>query len=667
MKKRLYLQRTLVTLLSICSLGLLWQCSTTPNGEGLRSQDASTKDKTEKTSTNNTVPEALQVQLLPDTLFAAQGGDKTLAITANHDWEVKLNADWLLLAELNGKGNAQAKLTAKPNEAETARTAILIVKAGSQQRVLQIAQKGNTPASEAEPSFETKPASEPAVKDSIGQPATISPNTNEGGVPQDKPEQPSKPSDKVAPKEQPTTPKENNEKALFAEPDKTKENNNNPPQEPEPSTPKEPAPEEKPAPAPEVPKVPTPEANPSPAPVNPTTEPPAPNINPGTPKTETSTSTTEPAIPEITGTVKEQEEKLKGYHYKLPIIFHVMHWSNEDPNANDQVIGKRLQEIVEKVNLLYAGKIANRETAFYDMPTPNDVNVSFELATHTPDGQPLAIPGLHRLPSSARYIVVNHVMNDRPGGTYYNASWDRNKYINVFIYHLGFYLGDKFVQGISHLPYMPMGYGLEGLETYNADHFKNQNHCISLEANEMTWSRDNYSYGPLGMQRLNRDAASLLAHELGHYLGLFHVFNQPGDREIIFGDNTVKVNNCKDTDYCTDTPSYDRDEYDRTLNKMVAADRIKYKRWGGVLAEKTVHYLFGRTACDGTRFPSTNIMDYNYTDSFHFTPQQVARMRKVLMYSPSVPGPKVKVKQVQLRSMVYPKARVCVCGSKHYH
>lgn len=48
------------------------------------------------------------------------------------------------------------------------------------------------------------------------------------------------------------------------------------------------------------------------------------------------------------------------------------------------------------------------------------------------------------------------------------------------------------------------------------------------------------------------DSTKNLAHELGHYLGLHHVFAE---------DKNGYADNCNDTDYCQDTPSYNRNKY----------------------------------------------------------------------------------------------------------
>lgn len=60
--------------------------------------------------------------------------------------------------------------------------------------------------------------------------------------------------------------------------------------------------------------------------------------------------------------------------------------------------------------------------------------------------------------------------------------------------------------------------------------------------------------------------------------------------------------------------------------------------------------LVNRENClTGESFVSHNIMDYAISHSDQFTPEQQARIRHVLLYSPLIPGPKA-VQEADTRS-----------------
>lgn len=128
------------------------------------------------------------------------------------------------------------------------------------------------------------------------------------------------------------------------------------------------------------------------------------------------------------------------------------------------------------------------------------------------------------------------------------------------------------------------------------------------------------------------DITVTLAHELGHYLDLHHAFSE-NDEGIYDG--------CFDSDYCDDTPTYNKVEYDADYAYTAKNDPANF----------TFDYLVKRKNCKTNQtFTSTNIMDYSVSYSDRFTNDQRSRIRHVLTYSPLIPGPKQG--QTQTRSVV---------------
>lgn len=302
-------------------------------------------------------------------------------------------------------------------------------------------------------------------------------------------------------------------------------------------------------------------------------------------------------------TQKGSTNTTEEYHYELPVIFHVLYKDENDPLQ--KVNPNRLSYILKKVNDLY-----NRNLNSVNM------NLTFTLATTDMNGETLSTPGIEYIHWSESYpIDCEHFMSDN-SGNYVKYLWDPNAYINIMIYN---FTSDpnsnSTTLGISHIPYSTIGNNyLEGLAETRYSHLTLSNLkfplCVSI--NSLFINNESLS---------TYDAADVnvtLAHELGHYLGLHHVFDET--------DNGI----CDDTDYCKDTKSYDRQEYNTYLDYIYNNERSKY----------TFENLVKRTACDGSRFTSYNIMDYSISYSNQFTQNQRERIRHVLSYSPLIPGPK---------------------------
>lgn len=296
------------------------------------------------------------------------------------------------------------------------------------------------------------------------------------------------------------------------------------------------------------------------------------------------------------------------HHYKLPVIFHVLYKDQNDPLQ--YVSPTRLAEILNNVNNLYK-----------DAANSVDMNLTFTLADIDPNGETLKTPGVEYVQWSDSYpIDCEAFMQDNSGG-YTKYLWDPNQYINVMIYN---FTSDPSsgttTLGISHLPFTVSGNNaLEGLnETKNAYlTVSNLKFPYSVSINSLYINSESS-----GNTYISSDVNVTVAHELGHYLGLHHVFSETDD-----GD---KLDSCEDTDYCEDTPSYDKQAYDEHYQYVSKYDRNNF----------TFQYLVKRTNCSGSEFTSHNIMDYavSYTDQF--TADQRNRIRHVLSYSPLIPGPK---------------------------
>lgn len=291
-------------------------------------------------------------------------------------------------------------------------------------------------------------------------------------------------------------------------------------------------------------------------------------------------------------------------HYCLPVVFHVLY--NKEGNKKQNVVEGHLAELIAEVNKLYA-------------QCGVDLRMEFVMATHDPEGNLLEEPGVDRHKINEATLNSSFFMGyGRDPKKYCSYMWDPNRYINIFIYTFE----DKGILGISHFPYAIKPHAMEGLAELETDAPWEElpwPQCVSIN-NEYIYSHEAYY--------TMTDVVNTLAHELGHFLGLRHAFSEDPetyDRDI-----------CLDSDFCTDTPTYNKVAYDKFMQGCMQS--------GGSIDDNEKQLLLMREDCEtGEEFRSTNIMDYAYTEANRFTPQQAARIRYVLEHSPYIPGPKVRL------------------------
>ena len=319
------------------------------------------------------------------------------------------------------------------------------------------------------------------------------------------------------------------------------------------------------------------------------------------------------------------------YEYKLPVIFHVIYQDGAD--GSQYIPSARLQQLLQYVNMIYQGGIIGESEG---------VKLRFVAAEYDENGNKLAMPGVEYVKWTEAYpISPSEFMSDNTG-KYVKYLWNPNEYINVMMYNFKNDDSDGTVLGISHMPYTLEGSdALVGLETTKQKYITKRNlryaHCVSInslyanrDASGKYYQSDRYTSTNHQATYISpMDVVVTLAHELGHYLGLFHTFSETHQQSSTATTLAAATDGCEDTDYCDDTPSYNRSEYIDYLEYY-----MKYH------TSPLLDDVLRRQTCEGDNFSSDNIMDYAYTLGYKITPEQKQRIRNVLYYSPMIPGPK---------------------------
>lgn len=321
------------------------------------------------------------------------------------------------------------------------------------------------------------------------------------------------------------------------------------------------------------------------------------------------------------------------YEYQIPVIFHVLYQDSQD--KKQYVDYTRIKELVAHVNELYQGNVYT----YQEYDNSENIHIRFVLAEKNEQNQTLAQPGVEYIKWTGTYpIDCEKFMGDN-SRRYTKYVWDPNEYINVMVYPFDQTKDESSITlGISVMPYQGAGYPqIEGLNNTKRTKLSKSNlkyaHCLCINSKYIYYESNRYkgiTSESENTENLIYDANATLAHELGHYLGLHHVFAEKDNKPI---------ESYADTDYCTDTKSYNRPAYNTWLSQY-----IENKRQEAESAGKDVIVLLSdmisRQNDTGDTWSSINLMDYSMSLNYQFTAQQRERIRKVLYYSPLIPGPK---------------------------
>lgn len=245
----------------------------------------------------------------------------------------------------------------------------------------------------------------------------------------------------------------------------------------------------------------------------------------------------------------------------LPIIFHIVH--NGDQLGSIENRGATvIQDELELINNAYDNTHNANLTKSMNAV---DSYIHFALANKDPDGVILAEAGIHRMQVTTN---VFETFGDDTKQFMFDNMWDPNQYINVFVLNVD----DNYSYSFSPTLFSET---LPGVNSTSDVNFKL-----------------NYYYGIMFNNTHFGSSNSVLAHELGHFLGLEHTWV----------DESLAT--CFNSDHVNDTQDY------VNTNSSLDGDF--------------------RFDCDNQRFLSTNYMDYNSGNYNSFTYDQRGRMHTVI-------------------------------------
>lgn len=255
---------------------------------------------------------------------------------------------------------------------------------------------------------------------------------------------------------------------------------------------------------------------------------------------------------------------------RIPVIVHIVH-NGENVGSGANISRAQVLSQIEVLNNDFRRK-ANTP-GHNTHPDGVDTKIEFVLALRDENGNALTEPGINRIDGNQTYWEADDIDRYLKPQTI----WDADRYFNMWVVNFGGNAG-----GLLGYAQFPSLSGLGGL---------NSNGGLSTTDGVVM---KHQAFGTLGTVEKPYDGGRTTTHEVGHWLGLRHIW---GD-----GD-------CYADDYCDDTPKASQPNYQCKKNNSCT------KFSGNDMIE--------------------NYMDYTPDECMNvFTEDQMLRMRAVLSKCP---------------------------------
>lgn len=204
----------------------------------------------------------------------------------------------------------------------------------------------------------------------------------------------------------------------------------------------------------------------------------------------------------------------------IPVVVHIIH-NGDAVGSNENIAASRVISQIEVLNKDFRrlnADTTNTPAGF--RPVAADVEIEFCLALRDPNGNPMPEPGIDRVQrTESTWSSTTNIDNILKPATI----WDPNQYFNIWSVDFG-------GNGLLGYAQFPEGSGLAGMPT--GAQGANSDGVVIVYS----------SFGLSGSGNAPYNLGRTATHEVGHWLGLRHIWGDGG---------------CGTDDFCNDTPESD--------------------------------------------------------------------------------------------------------------
>ncbi len=252
----------------------------------------------------------------------------------------------------------------------------------------------------------------------------------------------------------------------------------------------------------------------------------------------------------------------------IPVIFHIIH-SNEAAGSGRNISAAYVNAQLDQLNNDFRRKVGT--SGYNTNAVGADTEIEFCLATLDENGNTLTEPGINRVSITGAPFSDTYVENTIKPAT----QWDPEQYMNVWSCDMS--------GGILGYAQFPSQSGLSGLNTNGG--------AANTDGVVVRYTTIGSTTNPFPNAAPYNEGRTL-THEVGHWLGLRHIWGDGG---------------CGVDDYCNDTPESDNSNFGCPT---------------------------GHSSCGSTDMVQ-NYMDYTDDDCMNiYTQDQKSRIQAVMANSP---------------------------------
>lgn len=191
--------------------------------------------------------------------------------------------------------------------------------------------------------------------------------------------------------------------------------------------------------------------------------------------------------------------------YYIPVVFHIL-WNTPELNIHDSLIYSQIKTLNEAYS--HNHKDTGKVRSIFK-PVAGNARIVFYLAKKDPDGKPT--DGIHRVKTKKSDFGDNFGRGESAkfssdGGT---DAWDPEKYLNIWVCRFT-YQGNLLIAAYAYPPV--------NASFWNSQYYKDQEFQGVVINYQFVGVKNPYD----GLSTSTREKT--LVHEIGHYLGLRHIW-----------------------------------------------------------------------------------------------------------------------------------------------